>query len=129
MKNCEYTIISREDLQALFDEQKRTEREFVKYLWRLLSEDGSVYNIWQDTRTGEEFAVWEPRTVHFGLNSIPEDKVQELVEIVESEGEASASWGCDGRTLHQMLANQLARMLPQYHFDIGYDYRCNVSKK
>ena len=46
MKIANYDIISREDLQALFEEQERTEREFVKYMWRLLCEDGSVYNIW-----------------------------------------------------------------------------------
>lgn len=127
MKN-NHKLITREELQALFDEQQDVGREFIDFLRRTKSEDGSTYDIWQDKRTGETFAVWQPRTVYFGLNDIPEEKVQELIRIVEREGEARASWSCDGRTRHQMLACQLARMLPQYSFDIGYDYRCNVSK-
>lgn len=123
-----YEIITKEELNAMFEEEERTGIEFLKWGYAKEFEDGRMYTRYTDKRTGKKFAVWEPRTVHFGLNSIPEEKVQELVEIVEREGGAQASWSCTGRTLHQMLANRLASMLPQYSFDIDYNYRCNVSK-
>lgn len=129
MKTTNYTIITREELAALFEEQERTRSDYMDYQETVEGEDGRLYTVYEDMRTGEKVAAWYPRTVHFGLNAIPAHKVQELIEIVEREGGARASWSCDGRTRHQMLANRLAKLLPQYHFDIGYNYKCEVSKK
>lgn len=68
-------------------------------------------------------------TIHFGLNSIPDEKVKEFVDAVEKDGSAEASWECTGRTLHQILASQLADKLPQYRFEIGYNYECKAYKE
>ena len=122
-------VITREELSALFDEEERTGIELLEWLCIKELDDGRTYAHYINRRTGLTLAVWEPRIVHFGLNSITDEKVQELVNIVEREGGANASWGCDGRTRHQMLARQLEKMLPQYRFDIGYNYKCFVAKE
>lgn len=75
-----------------------------------------------------------PTTIHMGLNTSDRDgdlwtsKVNEVREVVEKDGIAEASWGCTGRTLHEMLACQLEKALPEYHFDIGYNYKCRIFK-
>lgn len=74
--------------------------------------------------------LWSKYTVHMGLNSITPEKVEELKLLVEENGEAEASWGCTGRTLHYNLALQLADMLPDYDFEIDYDhYKCICRKR
>ena len=74
--------------------------------------------------------------VSFGLNLEPqdgqewEDKVKEFADVVEKNGVARAVWSCTGRTRHEMHSRQLARSLPQYEFEIGYDsYLCIARKK
>lgn len=76
------------------------------------------------------------KTVHFGLNLDKYDgqawldKVEEFRKVVEEEGEAKASWGCMGRTRHQMNAMMLKDELPQFEFEIDYDsYKCIARKK
>lgn len=91
-------------------------------------EDGLQYHIWKDRRNGKKYAVRQISTVYFGLNDIPKHKVNEFCEIVEKEGACNASWDCTGRTLHLSLANQLAKMLPQYEFEVGYNYKCIAHK-
>ena len=91
--------------------------------------DGLLYTVWKDVRNGKEYAAREIRTVHMGFNSNEDGKVEEFVAIVEREGACKASWGVTGRTMHQMLASQLAGELPQYEFEIDYDrYGCLARK-
>ena len=52
-----------------------------------------------------------------------------IIEVVESEGACKLSWGCTGRTRHQMHAMQWQDALPQYDFEIGYNYHCVVRKR
>lgn len=73
-------------------------------------------------------------TIHMGLNTDPHDKewgskVEEVRTVVEREGIAKASWGCTGRTRHQMHAHQLEKALPEYDFEITYNYGCTIRKK
>jgi len=122
------TVITKEELNAIYEEGERVGKELVEWLEFREGDDGRQYDLFLDKRKKTKFAVWRPRTVFFGLNTIPEDKLQEFVELVEREGGARACWTCDGRTLHQILANQLATKLPQYRFDIGYNYHCFAYK-
>lgn len=94
-----------------------------------VNDNGSQYHIWKDVRNGRKYAVKQIKTVHFGLNSIPQEKVDEFIAIVEREGSCQASWGCTGRTLHLSLAQQLKKMLPQYEFELGYNYKCIANKR
>ena len=74
--------------------------------------------------------------VDFGLNLSNNDgerwtdKVAEFKEAVEKNGAAQASWSCIGRTLHFRLAKQLQQALPEFDFDIEYDwYTCIARRK
>lgn len=76
---------------------------------------------------------YTPKTINMGLNTSPGDKswdslVEQVRQTVESEEMASASWECNGRTRHQMHANQLREALPDYSFDIDYNYKCIIRK-
>lgn len=53
----------------------------------------------------------------------------EIIRVVESDGECSLSWSCTGRTRHAMHAHQWSDAMPQYDFQIGYNYECIVRKK
>ena len=123
-----YTIISREQLNELLEAEEKSGRDFLD--WNGYKDfDGKMYcSIWKDTRTGTEYAVKALKSVHMGFNSNEEGKVEELIRTVEQYGEASASWGVTGRTMHSILAEKLADELPQYRFEIGYNYQCDVYK-
>lgn len=53
----------------------------------------------------------------------------EIVSVVENEGECKLSWSCTGRTLHEILSRQWADAMPEYDFEIGYNYHCVVRKR
>ena len=91
--------------------------------------NGKEHSVFQRKRTKELFAYPITRTVHMGFNSNEDGKVEEFIEIVEREGACKASWGVTGRTMHQILAGQLADSLPQYDWEIGYNYHCMATKK
>lgn len=75
------------------------------------------------------------KTIDFGLNTdkYSGDTWKVLVEAfrqaVEADGEASASWDCQGRTRHFSNAKMLESELPQYKFDISFEYYKCVAKK
>jgi hypothetical protein len=95
------------------------------------------------------------RTVHMGLNteprfdlperfeSIPEENKKhiqneikyatnlrdEINKIMEEDGECRLSWSCEGRTRHEMHSQQWKEMMPEYEFDIGYNYHCVLKKR
>ena len=121
-------IISKETWYEMLEAEEKSGRDYLGYL-RFEESDGLLYEVWQDTRTGKEYAVRKSRSVNMGFNSNEEGKVDEFIAIVEREGECYALWGVTGRTMHQILAEQLARELPQYEFEIGYNYHCLARKK
>ena len=53
----------------------------------------------------------------------------EIVKALLVDGEVSLSWSCSGRTSHQMHAMHWAEAMPEYEFDIGYNYECVVRLK
>lgn len=126
MKN--YEIVSNETMCEMFREEEKSGRDYFDFGDRI-EIDGLLYHTYVDTRNGKEYAVREIRTVHMGFNSNDEGKVEELIEIVEREGACNASWGVTGRTMHCVLAGQLAEQLPQYRSEIGYNYKCTFYKK
>lgn len=88
-----------------------------------------TYSTYRDIRNGDAYMVKDIRTVHMGFNSNLPGKVEELIAIVEEDGVCYASWGVTGRTLHEILASNLAKSLPQYDWEIGYNYLCKATKR
>lgn len=78
---------------------------------------------WKSQGNNEMVAYWEKSRV---------DTLKlrdQIIEVVERDGECGLSWSCDGRTRHQMHACQWAKAMPEYDFEIGYNYLCIVRKK
>lgn len=122
-------IISKDQWYEMLEAEEKSGREYLEPVDEVDGADGLLYTIWEDKRTGKQYAVKKARTVHMGFNSYEPETIEKLVEIVEREGECKASFGVTGRTMHEILAHQLAKELPQYDFEIGYNYHCLVSKK
>lgn len=122
-------IATREELTNYYREEERIGRDFIE--WERTEEDpnGRLYTVYKDTRNGEFFKVRTVRSVHIGFNSHDPEKVAELVEIVNREGECHASWGVTGRTMHAILAEELAARLPEFDCEITYNYGCTFRKK
>lgn len=72
----------------------------------------------------EEQQTWWKKEVDYA-NSLKD----EIEKVMAEDGECSLSWSCTGRTRHEMHASQWARALPQYDFEIGYNYVCNLTTK
>ncbi len=53
---------------------------------------------------------------------------QTIIDVVEAEGGAELSWGCDGETRFNIHARQWEQALPQYRFEIAR-YSCIAYKK
>lgn len=118
------TIVSNAKLHKMFEDE---ERGLYDLRWiKEIELEGLLYSVYKDRKTNKHYGARAFRTVSFGLNSIPEDKKTEFVEIVKREGRCDASWSCTGRTLHQMLANQLAAKHPEFRWEIGYNYECRA---
>ena len=128
-KIADCKVISKEHLiKMLAEAEADGQEDEIEYICEVVS-DGLLYSMWLDSRYGRKYAVRESRTVYFGLNSIPQEKVDEFIAIVEREGSCKASWNCTGRSLHLMLAQQLEKMLPQYRFELEYNYGCVAHKR
>lgn len=122
-------IVSKDELYELFQEEDRVKRQFIEY-HGCREIDGLLYTVYKDKRNGQLLASRQVRTVHMGFNSNEEGKVEEFIAIVEREGACKASWGVTGRTMHEILAHQLAKELPQYDWEIDYQsYGCKATKK
>ena len=121
-------ILTKEELNEMLREEAKAKREYFDYQGEE-EIDGLLYSRWLDTRNGEQYVCREIRSVHMGFNSNEEGTVEKLIEIVEREGACKASWGVTGRTMHSILASQLAQQLQQYDFEIGYNYECIARKK
>lgn len=121
-------IVTREKAHLMFENERRSGRDYIEYTG-CGDIDGLYYHFYRDMRQNYEFAVRQTRTVHMGFNSNDEGTVEKFVEIVEREGECLASWGVTGRTMHEILAERLAKELPQYDWEIGYNYHCKATKR
>ena len=123
--------ITRDQLHELLHQEEQEHGNYLHWEgYNELGAQGLLYGTWQDTRTKQMYAVQEVRTVHMGFNSNEEGKVEEFIRIVEREGACKASWGVTGRTKHLMLANEFAKSLPQYDWEVDYDtYGCKATKR
>ena len=122
-------VLTNEQLAQLYKEAERIGKNFIKWERTEEGANGRAYNVYKDTRNGEFFEVVVVRSVHIGFNTNNPDKVAELVAIVEREGVCDAYWGVTGRTMHSILAERLAKELPQFNCEIGYNYLCRFTKK
>ena len=124
-------FITRDQLHELLNQEEREGGNYLRWDgYNEFGAQGLLYGTWQDTRTKQTYVVQEVRTVHMGFNSNEEGTVEEFVRIVEREGACKASWGVTGRTKHLMLANELAKSLPQYDWEVDYDmYGCKATKR
>lgn len=123
--------ITKDQLHELLNQEERDRGNYLR--WEGLNElgaQGLLYETWTDQRSNTLLAIKSVRTVHMGFNSNEEGKVEEFIRIVEREGACKASWGVTGRTKHLMLANELAKSLPQYDWEVDYDmYGCKATKR
>ncbi len=123
-----YNLITAEEFNRRCEEEERSGGFYIE-MREALELDGKWCRVWEDRRTHEAFAVEETKSVNMGFNSDEDGKIDELIKTVEKYGKAQASYGVTGRTMHEILAHRLSKKLPQYDFDIGYNYHCLVTKK
>jgi hypothetical protein len=122
------TITTNDFINNLLEEEERRGRDFLDIIG-YEEHDELLYTHWLDTRTKQHYLVRRERDVHMGFNDSPADKIEEVRRIVEKEGVCHASWGVTGRTMHSILAAQLAQKLPEYDFAIGDNYECRITKR
>jgi hypothetical protein len=127
MKN-DMIITTNEFINNLLEEEEKTHRDVLDY-GGTIERDELLYTRWVDVRTKQQYLVRTERNVHMGFNDSPTDKIEEVRRIVEKEGVCHASWGVTGRTMHSILAAQLAQKLPEYDFAIGSNYECRITKR
>ena len=121
-------IITKEQLNELLIAEEKSKRDWMSYEGTI-EQDGLLYTHWLDERMNVHYLVRTARKVHMGFNDSPIEKIEEVRRIVESERMCEASWGVTGRTMHSILAHQLAEKLPEYQFQIGYNYECKITKR
>ena len=122
-------IVTNEEANEMFEAEYKSGREYIDICGQV-EHEGLLYTQYVDKRFNYHFAVQSIRNVHMGFNSNEPGKVEEFVAIVEREGACTATWGVTGRTMHQILACKLADSLPQYDWEIGYEYYlCKSMKK
>ena len=123
-----FEIITEEQWCSMSEQELSSGREYLP--WDGYEErDNLLFSVFPDKRTGKRYGVRTIRSVYMGFNSNEEGKVEEFVAIVEREGACKATWGVTGRTMHQILAGQLANSLPQYDWEIGYNYVCKATRR
>ena len=89
--------------------------------------NAKLHKMFEDEERGLYDLRWVKEIELEGLlYSVYKDKEAEFVDIMKREGRCNATWSCTGRTLHQMLARQLAAKHPEYRFEIGYNYECRA---
>ena len=118
------TIVSRAKLHKMFEEE---EKGIYDLRWlKEIEVEGFLYAVYQDRRSKKQYATRKTRCVHMGFNSNEPGKEEEFLEIMKREGTCKASWGVTGRTMHRILANQLAKKYPQFRYEIGDNYECTA---
>lgn len=123
-----HRLITKEEWEARLREENKSNDFYIEAVY-VEEVEGKHCRVYKDTRTGEEFAVEEIKYVYMGFNSEKDGKIDELIATVEKYGKAQARYGVTGRTCHELLAHELSEKLPQYDFEIGYNYHCLVTKK
>ena len=61
-------------------------------------------------------------------NRVSDNLIQEVKEALKEYDTVEVSFDVTGRTYHEMLSNQLADKMPEYKFEIGYNYLCRITK-
>lgn len=126
-------IITKEEWKEMANEEikhfNKTDKWYFDTVEHEKEIDGKLYTIQKDTRNGNLYAAPTTKSVHMGFNSNEAGKLEEFISIVEKYGECKARWGVTGRTMHEILAQRLAKELPQYEFEIEYNYHCIGRKK
>ena len=121
-------ITTSDKINELLEEEERTGELLIDLVGEK-EKDGLLYTHWRDVRNGADYLVRKERTVHVGFNDTPPEKEEEIKRILESEGVCHASWGVTGRTMHSILAANLAQKMPEYQFEIGSNYKCRITKR
>lgn len=62
-------------------------------------------------------------------NYVSDQLIEEVKEALKEYDTVEVSFDVTGRTMHQMLSNQLANRMPEYEFEIDYNYICIVKNK
>jgi len=62
-------------------------------------------------------------------NYVSDQLIEEVKEALKEYDTVEVSFDVTGRTMHQILSNQLADRMPEYEFEIGYNYICIVKNK
>ena len=62
-------------------------------------------------------------------NYISDSLVEEVKEALKQYDQVEVSFDVTGRTLHQLLSVQLSEKMPEYDFEIGYNYLCIIKNK
>lgn len=123
-----FKIVTEQQWDRMTEQEEQSGRYYLE--WSGYEElDGRLFSVYRDERSGKRYGVPTIRSVHMGFNSNEEGKVEEFAAIVEREGACKATWGVTGRTMHHILACRLADLLPQYDWEIGYNYECKAIKK
>ena len=78
---------------------------------------------WKAQGNDEMVAYWEK------ARAKALDLRDQIIAVIEKEGACELSWSCTGRTRHEMHAHQWAKAMPEYDFEIGYNYHCVVRKR
>lgn len=114
-------------MYAIYEREEETGRDIVDLVGHE-DIDGLYYTRYHDIKKGVDYLVRTTRTIHIGFNDTPAEKVAEVRATVEREGEALASWGVTGRTMHEILGYQLSEQLPEYECYIN-GYTCKFYKR
>ena len=61
------TIITKDTIHEMLLAEEKSGRNYLGFV-RYEEQDGWLYGIWEDKRTGEEYAVRQIRTMHMGFN-------------------------------------------------------------
>ena len=75
-----------------------------------------------------------PSKVYMGLNTTKgypewEDSKSKIREHIKKDGICLASWSCTGRTKHMTLSSELKKDMPEYKFNIGENYYCEIRER
>ena len=62
-------------------------------------------------------------------NGVSNDLIEEVKEALKEFDIVEVSFDVTGRTMHQLLSRQLADKMPEYDFEIDYNYVCLVKNK
>lgn len=63
------------------------------------------------------------------FNDVSDLLVKKVKKAFEETNEVEISFGVTGRTCHEVLSHVIADKMPEYDFEIGYNYKCIARKK